>query len=87
MQKVLVTGGLGFIGSNLVKLLLDKSKHLIPKLLEYKIIKYGCNHCIENKYGNYTTSKIIPEIFENNTETIHQYVSTLIEFIICIKEE
>ena len=29
MQKVLVTGGLGFIGSNLVKLLLDKKYNVI----------------------------------------------------------
>ena len=29
MQKLIVTGGLGFIGSNLIKLLLEKKYHVI----------------------------------------------------------
>ena len=29
MQKFIVTGGLGFIGSNLIKILLDKNYYVI----------------------------------------------------------
>ena len=58
MKKVLVTGGLGFIGSNLIKLLLKKNYYVINiDKVSYSSNNYNVKEYDNNK--NYKFSKKI----------------------------
>ena len=57
MKKVLVTGGLGFIGSNLIKLLLKKNYYVINiDKVSYSSNKYNVKEYDNNK--NYKFIKL-----------------------------
>ena len=57
MKKVLVTGGLGFIGSNLIKLLLKKNYYVINiDKVSYSSNKYNVKEFDNNK--NYKFIKL-----------------------------
>ena len=48
MQKFIVTGGLGFIGSNLIKILLDKNYYVINvDKVTYASNFYNIKNCIK----------------------------------------
>ena len=50
MKKVLVTGGLGFIGSNLIKLLLKKNYYVVNvDKVSYSSNKYNVKEYVNNK--------------------------------------
>ncbi len=50
MQKIIVTGGLGFIGSNLIKILLDKNYHVINiDKVGYASNFYNVKNYVKNK--------------------------------------
>ena len=68
---IIVTGGAGFIGSNLIKLLIDKTKFLIISLDNYSSGTKK-NH-IKNKRIKYIKShtKNISEILNANKKKIH----------------
>jgi len=57
MKKVIVTGGLGFIGSNLIKLLLKKNYHVLNiDKVSYSSNKYNTKEFLNNK--NYKFIKL-----------------------------
>ena len=61
MKKVLVTGGLGFIGSNLIKLLLKKNYYVINiDKVSYSSNKYNLKEYDNNK--NYKFSEYAKKI-------------------------
>ena len=68
MKKVLVTGGLGFIGSNLIKLLLKKNYYVI----NIDKVSYSSNKYNVKEYDNYiacdsdTKSEIVIPVFEKD---------------------
>ena len=54
MKKVIVTGGLGFIGSNLIKLLLKKNYYVLNiDKVTYSSNKYNTKEFLNNKNYNF----------------------------------
>ena len=57
MKKVIVTGGLGFIGSNLIKLLLRKNYHVLNiDKVTYSSNKYNTKEFLNNKNYNFNVT-------------------------------
>ena len=70
MKKILVTGGLGFIGSNLIKLLLDKKYNVINiDKISYSSSFYNTKEFSKNKKYLFIKCDL------RNTQKIHKILN------------
>ena len=78
MQKIIVTGGLGFIGSNLIKILLQKNYYVI----NLDKISYASSFYNVKNFKNSKNYKFIK--CDINNQNLLKII--LMELLVCLKQ-